>query len=206
MERHFGKQRQCWGWEIPMFLVVSVTVSLAWHERRARGTAPANQARPSHDRPKTEVENRLERWQKAGVNWNEHTLNTHTHTDCANPVPVNCSVLESLGRHQRAWAASCSELKIPSRLDVDAWPSRLDQPLIHSLGPGNYWVSTEPHAAASDTHAQTRTCTQRRGHRNARHACRLSCHESRQRCSQIHWCASLWKLQLGNMIEINITT
>lgn len=114
---------------------------------------------------------------------NTRDTHTHTHTDCANPVPVNCSVLESLGRHQRAWAASCAELQIPSRLNVDAWPSRLDQPLIHSLGPGNYWVSTEPHADSSNAYThkhahRTGWGGLRRevgmpGHRNARHVCRL---------------------------------
>ena len=117
-------------------------------------------------------------------------------------MPVNCSVLESLGRHQRAWAASCSELQIPSRLNVDAWPSRLDQPLIHSLGPGNYWVSTEPHAAASNTHAQhARAHKGGVGHRNAQHAGRPGCHENRQRCSQIHQCLSPWRPKLGRVDE-----
>ena len=151
----------------------------------------------------TEVENGAWRMTKSRskLKWaqtlNTH-IHTHTHTDCANPVPVNCSVLESLGRHQRAWAASCSELQIPSRLNVDAWPSRLDQPLIHSLGPGNYWVSTEPHAAASISHAQhARAHKGGVGHRNARHAGRPGCHENRQRCSQIHQCLSPWRLKAG---------
>lgn len=206
-EKSILENRGCaGGLEILMFLVVSVTVSLAWHERRARGAAAANQARPGHDRPMTEVANRLERWQKAGVNWNEHKHSTHTHTDCANPVPVNCSALESLGRHQRAWAASCSELQIPSRLNVDAWPSRLDQPLIHSLGPGNYWVSTEPHAAASNTHAQTRTCTQRGACLVTRMHGMLA--DSRamktdKGAARYPGCALPRMLWLGNMVEIN---
>lgn len=130
-------------------------------------------------------------------------IHTHTHTYCANTVPVNCSVLESLERHQRAWAASCSELQIPSWLNVDAWPSRLDQPLIHSLGPGNYWVSTEPHAATNNTHSQTCTCTQRGAwlvHRNAWHVCRPYCHENRQSCSQIQ------RLLQSPLLHFNIST
>lgn len=201
--QHFRKQRL---WEILMFLVVSVTVSLAWHERRARGTATANLARSGHDRPMTEVENRLERWQKTGVKWNEHK---HAHTDCANPVPVNCSVLESLGKHQRAWAASCSELQIPSRLNVDAWPSRLDQPLIHSLGPRNYWVSTEPHAAASNMHAQTRTCTHRGSclvtGMHGMLADSPAMEIDKSAATYTGWCTSPWMLWLGNMVKINMT-
>lgn len=176
----------CWGWEIPMFLFVSVTVSLAWHERRARALYQQTEQGQGNDQGREKAKKMTKSRNK--LKWAQIRTRTHTHTYCANPMPVNCSVLESLERHQRAWAASCSELLIPSWLNVDAWPSRLDQPLIHSLGPGNYWVSTEPHAATNNTHSQTCTCTQRGAwlvHRNARHAYRPYCHENRQSCSQI---------------------
>lgn len=114
----------------------------------------------------------------------------HTHTDRAKPVQVNCYVLESLGRHQRAQAASYTELKISNQLDVNAWPSRLDQSLIHSLGPRNYGVSTEPHATASNTHAQTCSGTLKMGHRNTQDVSRPSWHE---RCSRLYCCVYLGK-------------
>lgn len=169
-----------------MFLAVSChcQLGLAWKKSEGHRTSE-----PSQTEELWQAKNRGRRGdKKQGVKWNEHKhsthTQTHTHSDCANPVPVNCSVLESLGRHQRTRAASCSELKIQSRLDAVAWPTRLDQPLIHSLGPGNYWVSTKPHAAASNT--QTHMNTEEEGHRNAQHACRLSCHEGGQKSSQRH--------------------
>lgn len=49
-------------------------------------------------------------------------------------------------------AASCSELKIPGRLDAEARPSRLDQRLMHKLEAGNYCLNTPDPCI---THAQT---------------------------------------------------
>lgn len=138
-------------------------------------------ARLCHNKPKTKVEKGDKKRSK--LKWAQ----THTdiHTDCAKPVQVNCYVLESLGRHQRAQAASYTELKISDQLDVNAWPSRLDQSLIHSLGPRSYWVSTEPHGAASNTHAQTCSGTLKMGHRNTQDGSRPSWHEW---CSRFYWC------------------
>lgn len=82
VNKWIGRQHTTMLWKteaVLRFQVVTVTVSLAWLERRARGTAPANRAEPGHNRPITKVEKRLERRQKAEVKWDEHT---DTHSLC----------------------------------------------------------------------------------------------------------------------------
>lgn len=158
------------------WLLVSLSAWPSMKEEQG-GSASASQARlwQTNGQGREKASNMTESRHK--VKWAQ-TLSTHKRTDCANPVPVNCSVLESLGRHQRVWAPSCSELQIPSWLNVDAWTSRLDQLLIHSPGPGNYWVSSEPVQLVA-------TCNLNHGHthevghacKEAWHACRL-CHDN----------------------------
>lgn len=74
-EKHFGNSGCAGAW--CFWLLVSLS---AWPGmKEVQGALhQLNKARPGQERPTTEVENRLERRRKAGVNWNEHKhSNTH---------------------------------------------------------------------------------------------------------------------------------
>lgn len=68
-------------------------------------------------------------------------VNPHLHTRARALRKSDTSKLlcvRELREASESPAASCSELKIPGRLDAEARPSRLDQRLMHKLEAGNY--------------------------------------------------------------------